>query len=84
MAALNSHITQLILDQIDKEHSYFEKITHRTDKSGKGYAPVPHGTVIHSAVNLGSHPYMLHYDFIAEDDNVKLAYLSQKKFLEGL
>ena len=27
---------------------------------------------------------MLHYDFIAEDDNVKLAYLSQKKFLEGL
>ena len=67
MGALNSHITQLILDQIDKEHSLFEKLTYRIDKQGRGYGTVPYGTVIHSAVNLGSHPYMLHYDFVAEE-----------------
>ena len=27
---------------------------------------------------------MLHFDFVAAEENVKLAYLSQKKFLEAL
>ena len=45
---------------------------------------MPVGTVIHAAVNLGSHPYMLHYDFVAADKSVKLAYLSQKHFIEAI
>ena len=84
LGVMQSHITQLIVEQIEKEHKYFEQLTHRIDKSGKGYATVAPGTVIHSAVNLGSHPYMLHFDFVAAEENVKFAYLSQKKFLEAL
>ena len=79
-----SHITSVMLDIIDKEHKYFDSITTRTDEFGRGYANVSPGTVIHSSVCLGSHQYMLHYDFIAKDKKVKVAYISQKMFQESL
>ena len=56
----------------------------QTDENGCGYTDVGPGTVIHQSVCLGSHQYMLHYDFVAKDETVKIAYLSQKHFQEAV
>ena len=79
-----SHITSVMLELIDKEHKYFDSITRNIDEFGRGFVNVEPGTVIHSAVCLGSHQYMLHYDFVAKDKKVKLAYISQKTFQEAV
>ena len=71
-----SHITSVMLGLIDKEHKHFDSITRSKDEYGRGYTDIAPGTVIHSAVCLGSHQYMLHYDFTAKGKKTKLAYIS--------
>lgn len=84
MENMISHVSSVMLDLIDKEHKYFESIVTRTDQDGRGVVNIGPGTAIHSSVCLGSHQYMLHYDFIAKDKKVKVAYISQKMFQEGI
>jgi len=60
------------------------KAVHETEEHGYGFGVVEPGFCVHQAVLTGGHLYALHYNMIAVDDDVLVAYLSRKDFEQSL
>jgi len=60
------------------------KTVLETEEQGYGFGIVEPGFCVHQAVLTGSHNYALHYNMIAVDDDVVVAYLSKKDFEKSL